>query len=291
MPWLACCLVGDGSLTWNPKRPTNSPQLKLGHTVADEEWLQFKADRLREELRLEGCQLQPGKTRAGGVKEARLNSPVLQPVWDELYNHGDKGTNDRYFKKLLDWPYRNPENILRLFWFWYLDDGSMGPQGCMKLQCWQSKLEMQALVEALENAFRERHGIKIDPTIKRWTRPNKTVPGNEYGLQFSTYETAQILPTYSDYLPEIPCMQRKLVIPENKTGRRWITARQLSLQDPVLITPEQSLAVDSMGWEELQAFVMTIGIGHPRMVNGKRSNSKAGYLSHIREHTVVAAHG
>lgn len=288
LPWLACVLAGDGTLGWSPERPNASPQLQLCHTVADEGWLEFKCEMLRQELGLEDDQLRPGKVIAHGARYAKLRSPIFRPIWEELYGHGDRGTNGHYYKQLLDWPYRNPENILRLFWFWYLDDGCMGPQGCMELKCYQSEVEMQALAEALESAFRKRHGVKIDPTIKRWTRPNKTVPGNEYGLRFSVYETSQILKTYFDYLPEIPCMRRKLTMPETKTGKRLITRSQLASQGPAAITPEQSLAVNSMGWKELRALVMAVGIGYPRTVNGKQPKSKAAFLSHIRQHTVVA---
>jgi len=289
MPWLAACLVGDGSLRWSPERPARNPELRLEHAVADEGWLEFKTTALREELGLDDDQLKLGKVDVHGARQATLSSPVFRPIWNELYNHGDRGVDGRRYKQLLDWPYRNPENILRLFWCWYLDDGSMRLDGYMRLGCYQSELEMQGFVDALKTAFQERHGIKVDPTIYRHSKPNKTIPGNEYGLRFSTYETAQILPTYSDYLPVIGCMQRKLVMPENKSGKRRIRAHQLSLQGPIAITPEQGLAIDSMSKLELRAFVMAIGIGHPRMVNGKRPDSKADYLGHIREHTCVAA--
>jgi len=288
MPWLACVLVGDGCLTQDPRYPTANPGLQLKHAVADEGWLEFKVSMIRQELGLDDDQLRPGKVSARGLRRARFMSPVFRQAYEELYGHGDRGVDGRRYKQLLEWPHRNPENILRLFWCWYLDDGRMGPQGCMELKCCQSELEMQGLANALKIAFQERHGIKIDPRLY-WWGPNKTIPGNEYGLRFSTYETAQILPTYSDYLPTISCMQRKLIIPETKSGKRCITKSQLASQGPIAITPEQSLAVDSMGWEELRAFVMAIGIGYPRMVNGKAPRLKADYLAHIRQHTRIAS--
>lgn len=286
-PVLAACLVGDGTLTRNPRNP-GSAQLVLSHCPKDRGWLEAKADLLREELGLDSDKLRirdyryerkDGKTQEFAV--AALCSPAFLPIWQEVYDHGRLTTQGRRFKQLLDWPTRNPDNLLQLFWTWYLDDGRINPIGRMELDCYQSKAELTAFVEALKTMFDKRHGFEINPKVNEHSSENASIPGNDSWLQFSTYETSKILEVLQRHMPDVPCMSRKLAQPETPTGRRWITKAQLALQAKPKLTAAEVAAVHQMTVLELQAYAMRVNVGHPRTVNGRQLRSKAAYIDHI----------
>jgi hypothetical protein len=82
-------------------------------------------------------------------------------------------------------------------------------------------------------------------------------------------------------------MQYKLEINSPPSGKTLITRTSLEINGPQPISAQAYLRLNTMSCLEMRALAKHLGLGYPRTVNGRTSESKAAWIAHIKAHTYV----
>lgn len=227
------CLLGDGCLGL---RRGSSVYLSITHAEVQRDWLEYKAQRIAEELGGEVNVKGPYQytDERTGNTYSRVNihicrTKVLKPIYEELYPEGEKLLTPGFFQGL-------GSEALAVFW---MDDGGMNRgTNAGYLNLYTDEEQAKACAEWIK----EISSGTVSPRLFR--------EKDRYRLRFITSQINDLVQLIEPYF--IPSMKYKLRLTYKSN---MMTAARRKEQGRPQLTREENARLDAMTDPEITKFM------------------------------------